>query len=259
MIVCCTQCKKPETLARYDIIRCHIEFALEQGLCIFPVLPKTKKPAVDWKEFQKRKPTYEEIQEWWFGELAKQSFNIQFGTFMAHYLRNKLSKIVEKTLEWEEPWCYKEWRGEFPKSAGEFYELLTSKDFTDFVKEHVEKGFTWGWTKLVGKRAPELLNLIQQLVYAKNDAPAYAEGLKTCENLLESVKEFWTWGYADEFREKIGESGLTIGDVLFKLKVKGEKEKEPSISDIASLTGLSFNIVRNRIMPKIQAARRMLV
>ena len=178
---------------------------------------------------------------------------------MVHYFRSKLPRDKKAFLkgEYEEPWCYKEWRGEFPQSAGEFYELLTSIEFNDFVKDHVEKRFTWGWTKLVDKRTPELLNLIIQLAYAKDDPPEYREGLKTCESLLEGVKEFWTWGYADTFREKIEESELTIGDVLFQLRKKGVKK--PSISDIASLTGLSFNIVRNKVMPKIQAARKLLV
>jgi len=36
----------------------------EWGLCTFPLIYRSKKPAVKWEEFQKRKPTGEEIGQW---------------------------------------------------------------------------------------------------------------------------------------------------------------------------------------------------
>ena len=38
---------KPKVLTPYDKERCLIEFYIEQGLSIFPILPKSKTPAVD--------------------------------------------------------------------------------------------------------------------------------------------------------------------------------------------------------------------
>ena len=38
---------------------------LSKGWSVFPVNPTDKKPIVDWKQYQDRLPTVEEINEWW--------------------------------------------------------------------------------------------------------------------------------------------------------------------------------------------------
>lgn len=39
--------------------------ALERGWSIIPINPETKKPLVEWREYQERFPTDEEVDEWW--------------------------------------------------------------------------------------------------------------------------------------------------------------------------------------------------
>lgn len=46
----------------------YVERYLQQGVCLIPIGFKSKKPVVEWKEFQKRKPTQEEIHRWFNGE-----------------------------------------------------------------------------------------------------------------------------------------------------------------------------------------------
>lgn len=38
---------------------------LQRGFSIIPVRPKTKRPCIEWKEFQRRLPTREEVVDWW--------------------------------------------------------------------------------------------------------------------------------------------------------------------------------------------------
>ena len=38
---------------------------LSMGFCVFPCYPNTKKPMVEWKEFQDNVPTIEIIEQWW--------------------------------------------------------------------------------------------------------------------------------------------------------------------------------------------------
>lgn len=38
---------------------------LEQGWSIIPIKPDTKRPAIEWREYQTRPPTEEEVTDWW--------------------------------------------------------------------------------------------------------------------------------------------------------------------------------------------------
>ncbi|PKN11184.1 MAG: hypothetical protein CVU70_00065 [Deltaproteobacteria bacterium HGW-Deltaproteobacteria-5] len=40
------------------------EYYLAQGFSVIPLLPKEKKPAIQWKKYQKRRPTKDELVEW---------------------------------------------------------------------------------------------------------------------------------------------------------------------------------------------------
>ena len=46
------------------------QWYLKLGWSLLPILPETKKPAMEWKEFQEHQPTIEQVKEWlakgWF-------------------------------------------------------------------------------------------------------------------------------------------------------------------------------------------------
>lgn len=45
-----------------------IEDYLKEDLCLIPIQPREKKPLVEWKEFQTRKPTEKELAQWFNGK-----------------------------------------------------------------------------------------------------------------------------------------------------------------------------------------------
>lgn len=42
----------------------YLELYKKLGFCVIPVLPRSKKPAIPWMEYQNRKPTPQELEEW---------------------------------------------------------------------------------------------------------------------------------------------------------------------------------------------------
>lgn len=48
----------------------YVERYLRQGVCLIPIAFKSKKPTVEWKQYQKRKPTESEISSWFNGKEA---------------------------------------------------------------------------------------------------------------------------------------------------------------------------------------------
>ena len=38
---------------------------LDRGWSIIPIKPEGKRPAIKWREYQERQPTYEEVEQWW--------------------------------------------------------------------------------------------------------------------------------------------------------------------------------------------------
>jgi len=48
----------------YEKILKHLEYYISLGLCVIPAYPSSKQPCVAWKEYQERKPTPDEIEEW---------------------------------------------------------------------------------------------------------------------------------------------------------------------------------------------------
>lgn len=252
----------PKDWNLYDTWRISIEFYNEQGLNIIPLIRGSKKPAIKWKEFQERKSSYREIEEWFFTSLAKASFGLQFNTFMTHYLRRKLREkwfnttkeewIDETTpLLYQEPWIYVEWYKEFPNTPEEFYSLLISKDFNQFMKEHVEKKHTWGWTKLFAKEKPELINLHIVLLRAQEETAQYKEGLETCQILLSEFKRFWLKGYPQQFRTQ-AKNNTSIGDIAFAwlLTNEGKNDKLTAIK-VASMLNMNVATCRRSVMPNI--------
>ena len=51
---------------------------LLKGFSVIPILPRGKKPAIPWKEYQQRPPTDEELVQW-FGNGAKNNTGIVTG------------------------------------------------------------------------------------------------------------------------------------------------------------------------------------
>lgn len=49
-----------------QVMREYIELYRSLGFCIIPAVYGSKRPSVDWKPYQMRKPTCEEIQSWFF-------------------------------------------------------------------------------------------------------------------------------------------------------------------------------------------------
>lgn len=64
------------------------EFYLSEGFSVIPLFPKDKKPAVPWKEFQERKPSQEELSQW----FSKENYNVGIVT-------GKISGIVVVDLD----------------------------------------------------------------------------------------------------------------------------------------------------------------
>lgn len=261
----------PKDWNMYDTMRCTIEWAKEQGINVIPIKRRTKVPAIpSWKEYQKRKTTYKEIEQWFFSDLTESSFVLQFCTFMAHYLRRKLKEIWydSEKEEWtdettgilhKEPWCYREWYKIFPDTSEEFYDMLTSKHFNEFLKEHITKKHTWGWTKIFSKQDPNnLFSLHIMLLQAQQNADQYREALKTCQNLLGEVKEFWLKGYPKQLRTQ-AKDDITIGDIAFTWLVTNENSnRKLTALDIASFLKMNVMTCRRTVMPNIKKLEPLL-
>jgi len=56
----------------------HVDFYRSLGLATIPVIYGTKRPAINWKPYQKRKPTDEEIQRW-FGDGRQHNIAVVCG------------------------------------------------------------------------------------------------------------------------------------------------------------------------------------
>jgi len=260
----------PKDWHLYDTMRDTIEWANEQGINVIPIKRRSKVPAIpSWKEYQEREATYKEIEQWFFSYLAEETFNFQFCTYMAHYLRHKLRQewYNSEKEEWkdnvtpilhQEPWVYREWYKVLPNTAEEFYELLISKDFNQFLKEHVEKGHTWGWTKLFNKQKPMLLNLYVMLLQAQENTEQYKEALKTCQHLLGGVRHFWLAGYPEQLRKQV-KNDTSIGDIAFTWVILN-KDKDEKMSAIRLASMLNMNVVtcRRTIMPQMKKLETLL-
>lgn len=40
------------------------QFYVSKGFSVIPLMPESKRPAIKWKEFQDRKPTLDELEQW---------------------------------------------------------------------------------------------------------------------------------------------------------------------------------------------------
>jgi len=62
-----------DTLGYIKGLEVCLELYQRWGVSIIPIAPKSKKPLVDWKEYQKRKPDVAEIAEWWKKHWSKEA------------------------------------------------------------------------------------------------------------------------------------------------------------------------------------------
>lgn len=86
----------------YDAARYYTQ---ELGFSVIPVVNGDKRPAVPWTEFQNRKPTNEEITEWFFGH------DYQLGVVCGAVSGNLV------VLDFETPESYAEWAKRHPVEA----------------------------------------------------------------------------------------------------------------------------------------------
>jgi len=76
----------------------YVQFYVDNDFCIIPIIPETKKPNLnEWKELQQRKPSPDEIQEW-FG--AKESQRRPSIAVIAGRISDNLVIIDFDELEW---------------------------------------------------------------------------------------------------------------------------------------------------------------
>jgi len=256
---------------QFDTLRCHIERYQQLGYNLIPIKYGTKEPLVPWKEYQKRKSTFEEIQQWFFGELTKKDFHFQFYTFMIHYLRHKLrekwfnktnKEWASKTMEtlYEEPWCYREWHEDegFPTTTHDFLELLISKDFLNFITEHIEEKATWGWTKLFDKKDPKLINLIQFVGFALEKPEHLKDAMKTCKILWGETKKAWLVVYPSKLRTRLTVEH-TVDDVLFRWVILKDKRSDKLTAlDVAGILKLNLMTCRRTAMPTLRQLEPLL-
>jgi hypothetical protein len=61
-----------------QVLKYATKYVYNYGLSVIPILPRDKKPAVPWEEFQSRKPTLKELREW-FGEDSHKGVAVVLG------------------------------------------------------------------------------------------------------------------------------------------------------------------------------------
>lgn len=99
------------------------KFYLDHGFSVIPLRPKKKNPSIDWTEYQKRRPTIEEIEEW-FSE----------GDYNIGVITGEISGIVVVDLDSEEAIKFAE-DNKFPNSP----KVKTGKGYHLYFKHPMDK------------------------------------------------------------------------------------------------------------------------